>query len=146
MPSVMFRLTVFSINSPLTCRFDMFTRHDRGRATDDGHQVPTTLDLNLENGKTALGVMKGDPFDQSFEGFGHGGLSLTTLAAFWQGFIGPNTVLPLPCSSKGTAAERNNHLDSLEKLGKPIALPGPGADRTLLLTIIWIKHRHLLEP
>ena len=64
-------LTVFPINDPLACRFNMFARRDRGRAADDRHQVLPTLDLNLEDGKAILRVVVGDPLDQSFEGFGH---------------------------------------------------------------------------
>ena len=77
-------LTVFPINDPLACRFNMLARRDRCRAADDRHQVLTTLDLNLENGKATLGVVVGDPLDQSFEGFGHSFLPSTTVAASFE--------------------------------------------------------------
>ena len=65
-------LAVFPIHDPLAGRFQMLARRNRGGAADDRHQVLTALDLDLENGKTVLGVVVGDTFDQSGEGFGHG--------------------------------------------------------------------------
>jgi hypothetical protein len=51
----------------------------------------------------------------------------------------------LPRTSPRTAAESHEHLDGLEELGNRIAIPGPGADRTLLFAEIWIKHSELLS-
>ena len=64
-------LAVFPIHDPLAGRFQMLARRNRSRAADDGHEVLAALDHDLENGKTVLRVVVGDPLDQSFEGFGH---------------------------------------------------------------------------
>ena len=64
-------LAVLPIHDPLAGGFQMLARRDRGRAADHRHQVLTALDLHLENGKTVLGVVVGDTFDQAGEGFGH---------------------------------------------------------------------------
>ena len=64
-------LTVFPIHDPLAGGFHMLACRHRSGAADDRHQVLTPLDHNLENGKTVLGVVVGDPFDEAGEGFGH---------------------------------------------------------------------------
>ena len=46
-------LAVFPVNNPLAGGFQMFARRNRGRASNDGHQVGAAFDLHLENGKTA---------------------------------------------------------------------------------------------
>ena len=43
----------------------------RGRIADDRHQILTALYLHLEYGKAVLGVVVGDPFNESVQGFGH---------------------------------------------------------------------------
>ena len=65
-------LAVFPVHDPLAGGLQMLARRDRGGAADDRHQVLAALDHHLEDGKTILGVVVGDTFDQSVEGFGHG--------------------------------------------------------------------------
>jgi hypothetical protein len=63
-----------------------------------------------------------------------------------QGFIGSNTVFPLPGSTAGTPAKSHHHLDALQDFGDAVARPGPRADRAAILTIVGIKDGHGCSP
>lgn len=52
----------------------------------------------------------------------------------------PNTILPLPRSPPGTAAQGDQHLDGLKEPGPPLPLPRPSADRAALLAEIGVEH------
>ena len=65
-------LAVFPIHDPLAGGFQMLACRNRSRAAHDRHQVLAALDLHLEDGKSILGVVVGDTFDEAGQGFGHG--------------------------------------------------------------------------
>jgi len=65
---------------------------------------------------------------------GGGGNRLTRLHA----------VLLLPSPPPRATAEGNDRFDELDEPGKPVAFPGPGADRAFLFAEFGIEHACLL--
>ena len=73
-------LPMLSVDDPATTRFEMLARRHRGCLANDWDQGFSALNLYLQDRKTVVGIVIGNSFDQSAQGFWHGQVAASPFA------------------------------------------------------------------